>query len=202
MVSSAESLRVLSLIPARVRLHLPGWTASDVGQIEARLYRVQGVESVQANPRTGNVLIRFDRWTTGEQRLLAELQEAWDGLLGAPRLKSAARDGTRHPVEGRRPSTSSLIRVGVRGLLGHAAVDSLWFGAGFLGSAIGLPLAGLGPLHVLMDIAVWGMALGSGIPRHRSPAIGNGPPSVSHQRASPLPGSLDTRAEDERRASE
>jgi hypothetical protein len=40
-------------------------------------------------------------------------------------------------------------------------VDSLWFGAGFLGSAFGLPLAGLGPLHVLMDIAVWGMALGS-----------------------------------------
>jgi hypothetical protein len=59
------------------------------------------------------------------------------------------------------PATSLWLRVGVRGLLGHALVDSLWFTAGFLGKALGLPLAGLGPLHVLMDVAVWGAALGS-----------------------------------------
>ena len=60
----------------------------------------------------------------------------------------------------------------VRGLLGHGAVDSVWFAAGFLGESLGLPLAGLGPLHVLMDIAVWGMALASGTgpshPQNRS----------------------------------
>jgi hypothetical protein len=91
----------------------------------------------------------------------------WAGLLAAqqrvpaPGAKAPARNGPGQAVEGRGPSTSPLIRVGVRGVLGHAAVDSLWFAAGFLGEAIGLPLGGLGPLHVLTDIAVWGIALGS-----------------------------------------
>ena len=176
MVSSAGRLRIVSLIPGRVRLHLPGWTAGDVEWVETRLCQVNGVESVQANPLTGNVLIRFDRRTTGEKTLLVELEEAWEGLLAAqqrveaPRSKPRTQDGTRHPVDGRGPSTSSLMRVGVRGLLGHAAVDSVWFAAGFLGETLGLPLAGLGPLHVLMDIAVWGMALASGTGRSHSAA--------------------------------
>ena len=137
MVSSAGRLRVLSLIPGRVRLHLPGWTAGDVEWVETRLCQVNGVESVQANPLTGNVLIRFDRRTTGEKTLLVELEEAWEGLLAAqqpaemPRSKPPTRDGPA--TAGRRgeePSTSSLIRVGVRGVLGHAAVDSVWFAGG------------------------------------------------------------------------
>jgi hypothetical protein len=60
MGPSAERLRVLSLTPGRMRLHLPGWTAGDADRVEARLDRVRGVESVQANPLTGNLLIRFD----------------------------------------------------------------------------------------------------------------------------------------------
>jgi hypothetical protein len=152
----------LSLIPGRIRLNLPGCTANDVGQIETLLYRVKGIKSVQANRLTGNVLIHFDLSTSDEQRLLAKLQEAWSELFGVLSVTLAARGGTRKPVGGQSGSTSSLLRVGVRGLLGHAIVDSLWFGAGFLGSAFGLPLAGLGPLHVLTDIAVWGIALGSG----------------------------------------
>jgi hypothetical protein len=151
MASAAWNLRVLSLVPGRVRLRLPGWTAGDAEPIEARLSRVAGVEDVQANPLTGNVLVRFECRSTSAETLLAKLQEAWDELF-------AADDSARN---GRGPSTSSLVRVGVRGLLGHAAVDSLWFAAGFLGEAVGLPLAGLGPLHVLLDIAVLGAALGS-----------------------------------------
>ena len=158
MVSSAERLRVLSLIPWRVRFHLPGWTAGDAAQVETRLVRVRGVRSVQANPLTGNVLIRFDPRKTDGKTLLAEFQEAWDGML-ARRRRSPAGEGVRRSVQGQGPSASPWLRVGVRGLLGHAAVDSLWFGAGFLGEAFGLPLAGLGPLHLLMDITVWGMAL-------------------------------------------
>src|SRR5271166_6674655 len=190
-VSSAGRLHILSLIPGRVRLHLSGWTAGDVEWVETRLCQVNGVESVQANPLTGNVLIRFDRRTTGEKTLLVELEEAWEGLLAAqqrvaaPRSEPRTQDGTRHPVDGRGPSTSSLMRVGVRGLLGHAAVDSVWFAAGFLGETLGLPLAGLGPLHVLMDIAVWGMALASGTgpshPQNRS---------SRHRRPSDITGKL------------
>ena len=198
MVSSSERPQVLSLIPGRMRLHLPGWTAGDGEQIEARLYRVKGIESVQGNPLTGNLLIRFDCRTTGEQELLAVFNKAFDGLRGAAKGKAAARDDVRPPVTGGGALPSSVLRVGVRGLLGHAAVDSLWFAAGFLGKSVGLPLGGLGPLHLLMDVAVWGMALRSGAGRPRSPAAGN-QPAASPQRDSPSAGCLDTKAADKRR---
>jgi hypothetical protein len=159
-----------------VRLHLPGWVAGGVDPVEDRLRRIQGVESVQANRWTENVLIHFDRSVTDEHKLLADLREAWAGLNGAPRWTPAVRQHLRRPVE--RPSASppSWLRVGMRGLLGHAAVDSLWFAAGFLGESLGLPLAGLGPLHVLLDLGVWGLALRSGTRRHHAPPPGNGTP--------------------------
>ena len=164
MSSSAERLRVLSLIPGRMRLHLPGWTARDLDEIEDRLGRVQGVKSVRANRLTGNVLIHFDPRTTDEQALLVDLPKMWHGLFAvqAHRAMAAPREGIGQPVQGRGPVTSPLVRVGVRGVLGHAAVDSVWFGVGFLGEALGLPFAGLGSLHVLADVAVWGVALASG----------------------------------------
>jgi copper chaperone CopZ len=148
---AAEGPRVLSLLPGRVRLHLPGWAGGDGERIEDRLRRVNGVESVQANPRTGNALIRFDRRAADENALLLELQEAWYSIA---RSEDAAVPPSSHLTP-----FSTAIRVGVRGLLGHAVVDSVWFGAGFLGKALGLALAALGPLHVLMDIAVWMIAL-------------------------------------------
>lgn len=145
-----DKIRVLSAIPGRVRVHLPGWKGNDRERLESQLLRVEGVESVQPNPRTENVLIHFDRRMTEENRLLRELDEIWGSLAHSERV--ASRTGPLH-------LHTTAIRVGVRGLLGHAVVDSIWFGAGFLGKFIGLPLAWLGPLHVLMDIAVWTFAL-------------------------------------------
>jgi copper chaperone CopZ len=166
MIAAADHLHVLSLIPGRMRLHLQGWTAEETGAVEASLQRVKGVQRVQANPLTGNVLIHFDRRVIDEYRLRASLQTAWVGRLDALPVKPTTGDGSRRPVEGREETHSSWVRVGVRGVLGHAAIDSLWFAAGFLGQSLGLPLAGLGPLHVVMDLAVWGMALRSGTLRH------------------------------------
>jgi hypothetical protein len=103
-------------------------------------------------------LIHFNVAVTDEKRLLAELQGQWDQLLAAHK----GVDVTAVPVERREPARASLLRVGVRGFLGHAVVDSVWFAAGFLGETLGLPLAGLGPLHILTDIAVWAIALASG----------------------------------------
>jgi hypothetical protein len=176
MNTSVEEMPVLSLTPGRVRLHLPDCATGRVDAIEDLLSRLRGVENVHVNRRTGNALIHFDPRTTDEKRLLAGLQKKWQGLLtrqervNAPRSKTPARDGIRVPVARRVPATSSLLRIGVRGLLGHAVVDSVWFAAGFLGASLGLPLAGLGPLHILMDFAVWGMALKSGSPHSRLPA--------------------------------
>lgn len=154
MIAPAESIRVMSLISGRARLHLSNWNGDDADRIEKRLRQISGIESVQANSRTGNCLIRFDRKATDEKMLLRDLHAAWSSL-GMCKESGATNGKLADPH-------SAAIRVGVRGLLGHAILDSLWFGAGFLGNAIGLPLAGLGPLHVLMDIVVWTIALRSG----------------------------------------
>jgi copper chaperone CopZ len=137
--------RVLSETPGRVRVHLPGWQGEPPNRIEARLRRMPGVKKIQANPLTGNVLVHFDPRATGTEAILAAL----------PRRPEPGSQG------GLWAAPSGLLRVGVRGVLGHAAVDALWFGAGFFGQSAGLPLAGLGPLHVLMDVVVWGWVLAS-----------------------------------------
>jgi hypothetical protein len=145
----AEQPRVLSSIPGRLRVHLPnGNGVSSEQQIVARLRQMLGVEAVQANPLTGNVLIHFDANTTSTPALLAAVQQHSRSDLP--------------PGENRGLSPRAWLRVGARGLLGHAVVDTLWFGAGFLGKRLGLPLGALGPLHLLMDVLVWGAALGSG----------------------------------------
>jgi hypothetical protein len=139
---------VLSQTPGRLRLHLPDWDGGQAERIEARLRDVRGVEAAHANPLTGNVLVLFDPRAARSEEILA-------ALCRRPERNREERGS------GRRLSARSLLRVGVRGLLGHAVVDALWFGAGFLGQSLGLPLAGLGPLHLLMDVAVWGAALAS-----------------------------------------
>lgn len=153
MESWGKSFVILSLVPGRMRIHLTGWTGKVAERIEKRFRQIKGIESVRVNPRTENVLIHFDCRTIKENRLLRELDMAWD-------------ECAEHPIIDPPPSSffaphSPVIRAGVRGLLGHAVVDSLWFSAGFLGQSIGLPLAWLGPLHLLMDLAVWTMAFRS-----------------------------------------
>jgi hypothetical protein len=155
MIVHAEPPRVLSLIPGRIRLHLSSDMGDSVQRLKDRLSRIEGVESVQANALTGNVLIRFDKRAMDADALLAKLNRVLVEPPNGKRLSSAVLPNTDRP--GR--AGYSPLRVVVRGILGHAVVDSLWFGAGFLGSAMGLPLSGLGPLHLLMDVVVWTMAL-------------------------------------------
>lgn len=148
----AGNFRVLSLTPGRMRLHLSGCNEDDAQRIESQLRRMDGVQSVQANPLTRNILVRFDHRSTEKNTLLEKLGEEL-------RLYSAGEESAAFSPRAPRPS---LLKVGVRGLLGHAIVDSLWFGAGFLGKTVGLPLMMLGPLHVLLDIGVWALAFQSG----------------------------------------
>lgn len=62
--------QIIHAIPGRVRIHLPGWS-KEQQRIESRLLLIPGVSSVQANPLTGNVLIRFDSALTAESILRA-----------------------------------------------------------------------------------------------------------------------------------
>jgi hypothetical protein len=138
--------RVLSHVPGRLRLHVPGWHGERAAELETGIRQLAGVAAVQANALTGNVLIYFDARATDASTLIAAL---------TPLARTQCPE----------PAAAPLLRAGLRGLLGHAVVDSLWFGAGFLGKSAGLPLAGLGPLHVLLDLCVWGAALASAGPR-------------------------------------
>ena len=58
----------------RLRAHLPNWSRTGQGRIEAELRPLAGVSRVEANPFTGNVLITFEPTLTSQQALLAALQ--------------------------------------------------------------------------------------------------------------------------------
>jgi hypothetical protein len=143
--------QILSAIPGRLRVHLPGWNGEQPEQIEAQLLLTPGVDAVKANALTGNVLIHFNPRRTNASALVASL----------PKPPEPEPDSGIEAVAPSLPALP-LVRAGVRGVLGHAVVDAAWFGASFLGRRFGLPLVTwLGPLHVLADLVVWGAAAAS-----------------------------------------
>ena len=151
--SERNQAQILSLTLGRVRVHLPGWTGEAPAQIEAWVRSLPGVEAVQANPRTGNVLIYFDSRATTASILLQALTEVSRGWSA---------------TESNEPANylpglldSPWLRVGARGLFNHAAVDVLFLVARVLGPSLGLPLRSLANLHLLLDLLAWGTALRS-----------------------------------------
>ena len=60
---------------------MPGWAGGDGDQIKARLRQVPGLEAVQANPLTGNVLVNFNPRVTGPQQGFGKL---WQRTYSAP----------------------------------------------------------------------------------------------------------------------
>ena len=148
-----ERPRVLSLTPGRLRLHLPGWSGDEDGRqaIEAALRRLPGVRSVQTNPLTGNVLIHFDPERMTGQTLLAATGDLAQRLGAAPRPAEADGCGKGAAGEGK---GKRLVRAGLRGVLGHALVDTVFYALVFA-EPFGLPLAGLGALHAGFDVLAW-----------------------------------------------
>jgi hypothetical protein len=139
---ASEQPRVLSLTPGRLRLHLPAWAGHEAG-----LRRLPGVRDVQASPLTGNVLVHFDPRATTAQALVAAAGGLGPGPGGAA---ERAREG---PSGG-----SAALRAGLTGLLGHALVDTVFYAVVFA-EPFGLPLAGLGVLHLGLDVLAWTVAL-------------------------------------------
>jgi hypothetical protein len=123
-----------------------------------RLGQVPGVLHVEANSLTGNVLIRFDPLIIAEEVLLASLCSAQrEARPDRPPSRPRGPDdqGGLEPGRG-----NTLLQAGLRGVLGHAAVDALFYTVAFA-EPFGLPLAGLGLLHLGLDVFVWGAALAS-----------------------------------------
>jgi hypothetical protein len=140
-----EPPRVLSQTPGRLRVHLPAWHDGQAVWIEDQLRAVPGVEAVQANALTGNVLVHFDPQTITGAALLA--------ALAGPEAGPAAP-----PQNGAGALRSRALRCGVRGLVGHALVDTLLFTLAFA-EPFGLPLASLAKLHLGLDAVVWTVSL-------------------------------------------
>ncbi|MGH2509129.1 MAG: HMA2 domain-containing protein, partial [Ktedonobacteraceae bacterium] len=69
-IAVAEEPRVLHALPGRVRVHVPGWTGQGKRTIEKQLRQVWGVQRVQANPLTSNILVQFDWNITNEQSII------------------------------------------------------------------------------------------------------------------------------------
>jgi hypothetical protein len=131
---------VLHALPGRLRVRLPG----DPEHVEARLRELPGVTEAMVNRLTGNALIRYACQQTSEECLRQSLAELQAALLAA-----------EVRAEAERPSASSaLVRVGVCGVVGHGLVDTVLYTVAFT-EPFGLPLAGLGALHLFLDTFVW-----------------------------------------------
>src|SRR5436309_4831142 len=144
-VAVAEKPRVLHTIPGRLRVHVPGWEGQGKRSIETELRQIQGVQSVQANALTGNILVQFDPAVTNEQAILGtvsslELNRAdepdqppppptvREKQGGTVRARIAVRGLDRDPhlakrilqhLEGRYPG----VRVGANVLTGRMLVE-------------------------------------------------------------------------------
>jgi hypothetical protein len=136
-------------------MHLSGWHGEHADRIEAQLRQAPGVEAVHANPLTGNVLVHFNSRATSAQAILAvagALDVEWQD-------EQQAISSTRR---------GRWLRAGLRGLLGHALVDTAFYTITFA-EPFGLPLAGLGVLHLGLDVLVWTLALAPLLEPSRAP---------------------------------
>lgn len=161
---TARPPEVLSLMPGRARLHLPGWSGKNPREVERRLRILDGVQEAQANSRTGNVLIHFDR-NISAARFLSEfpaLQPAWSsGNQPEPAGVAEASKGVSPALPSQTASGNTVVaRAVVGGTLGHAAVDGLFYTATATASALGWTwLAPVAAAHLVIDVFVWGVVL-------------------------------------------
>lgn len=160
---------VLSAVPGRLRVHLPGWHGEQADRVEAQLRQAPGVEAVQANPLTGNVLVHFNPRVTSAQAVLATA-----GALDVERQPAGISWSEETPSSASSARRGQWLRAGLRGLLGHALVDTTFYTITFA-EPFGLPLAGLGVLHLGLDVLVWTAALAPLLePSHAPDSAGDG----------------------------
>lgn len=107
----AAEPRVLHTVAGRVRVHLQGWSGQGKRHIETRLRQMQGVERVQANPTTGNVLVVFDPATLNQQTVLRAVQ-----ALDLQEIHARPAEPTAPPATREKHGKTTRARIAVRGL--------------------------------------------------------------------------------------
>ena len=119
--TTAEKPRLVHATSGRMRVHCPVLSAANQRRIENSLRSRNGIESVQANPDTGNILIRFSPAQISSAQVLEAVEAFSASALDAPG-ETAAPGRLPAPV----PSAPSVVqeregqmrraRIAVRGL--------------------------------------------------------------------------------------
>ena len=87
-VALAQEPSLVHSVPGRVRVHLPELSSQNRRDLENALRHQPGIQSVQANPDTGNVLIRFSTALTDSRTVL--------GTVGAVVRRSSTDSQNGH----------------------------------------------------------------------------------------------------------
>ena len=111
MSSLSTRPEIVHALPGRVRVYLPSWSGGGQRRIEQRLRRVPGVQRVQANSLTRNVLLCFDPQQVNEKTLLAALETAADDASDLPEDEPLP-----HVVDERHQGSIHRARIAVPGL--------------------------------------------------------------------------------------
>jgi len=140
--------QVLHALPGRLRVHLPAWSGADSAHLARRLSQLTGVVQAKANGRTRNVLVHFEPTHIGSEALLEALACLQAEL--ALRLPGNQRGGLALPV----------VRGVAQGVVAHAVLDTLLYGATIWAYAAGWTWVGhVGVLHFFVDLFVWTVTL-------------------------------------------
>lgn len=107
----AEEPRVLHTTPGRMRVHIPNWEGQGKRDIEAQVRQLPGVQRVQANSLTGNLLILFDSSVTDEPTILEKVRTLDTHLDEQPE-----REPAPPPALKERQGKKVRARVAVRGI--------------------------------------------------------------------------------------
>lgn len=110
-VAAAAEPRILHSLPGRMRVHVSGWKGQEKRRVETQLRGVMGIQRVQANTLTGNMLIYFDPAVTNEQAILAAV-----GILDVDMTAEPAQELPPPPVISERRGRTMRARIAVRGL--------------------------------------------------------------------------------------
>ncbi|MEO7021688.1 MAG: HMA2 domain-containing protein, partial [Ktedonobacteraceae bacterium] len=110
-IAVAEEPRVLHALPGRVRVHLPGWTGQGKRSIEKQLRQVWGVQRVQTNPLTSNILVQFDWTITNEQAIIDLVRAIEIDIVNPPDKEPPRPHMLREQSDG-----TVRARIAVRGL--------------------------------------------------------------------------------------
>lgn len=137
-IAVAAEPRIVHSLPGRIRVHVPGWKGQEKRRIEAQLRGMMGVQRVQANALTGNMLIYFDPSVTNEQAILAAV---W--ILDVDMTAEPVQEPPLPPVMSERRGRIRRARIAVRGLdrdphLAKHVVEHLQRQPGVQGASVSL----------------------------------------------------------------